>query len=183
MSFPPNHPLQRELDCSVLELPDEETLSAEGELVCNREYVDGRDLGTWEIWLEEYEKEQRLLAQAKSQGGDFLEALDRLENKIFRTGQGTWFELGVSSMIIALYAAGAYPITSSRGSEREAPHVALFASLPCAQEIYRVLPTNLGIVNVTMEFMNGLAIYAHSPVHLITGSKNLYQHRVPFQRI
>lgn len=186
--------LEVDVNIAQLEKPPEELLSSEDGLMCNHDYTDLRSFLGWDEWKRSFRLEKRYLLQAESKS----RTLKALENKlaakeewlIYESGIDNTIccELGISSMVTALYAIGCCPIISCRGNPEcepnpnTVPHVAFFSKKMTAKKLVQLITPSVGLFNAEIEGFEGLAIYSRRAMHLLEFSKVLYNNRKLFER-
>ncbi|MFH0870846.1 MAG: hypothetical protein V1866_07375 [archaeon] len=185
--------LEVDVNIAQLEEPPKELLSTEDGLECNNDYTDFRWLG-WAEWKKSFPIEKRYLLQAESKSRTLKAFEDKLVNReewlLQKSGidHAIFCELGISSMVSALYAIGCYPIISCRGNPEcepninTVPSVAFFSNKKTAKQLVQLATPTIGLFNADIEGFEGLAIYARRAMHLLEFSKVLYDNRKLFER-
>jgi len=186
--------LEVDVNIAQLEEPPKDLLSVEDGLECNNDYTDFRSFLGWNEWKKSFPIEKNYLLEAESKSKTLKTFEDKLVKKeewlLKKSGfdHAVFCELGISSMVSALYAIGCHPIISCRGNPEckpninTVPHVAFFSKKRIAKKLVQLATPTIGLFNADIEGFEGLVIYSRRAVHLLEFSKVLYDNLGLFER-
>ena len=181
----PNYPVKilKNVTLEEIRWPPTKVLTYEDGLMANHEYADERG-HSWEDFLKAYALEKTLVERAGKEARNadhFEEILEKLQEELFSKGnEDLWnFELGVSSVSLAVSAFGGAPVSSCRHhprrSNEEQPYVAFWIkrrSIKKLVELSEKVP--IGLTNYDIEGYTGLIAWAGNIVDLMTFGNAIY---------